>query len=115
MARWKRTSAALSDAVDFRGGPVPDGPVAPDPPFSIDMMVFFQSRSRGSYIPLALAGPLWQFAAGHIRGGPGWSNDNFAHSARGPHSSGVEHSLGKGEVESSNLSVGTINLLEKII
>ena len=27
----------------------------------------------------------------------------------GPHSSGVEHSLGKGEVESSNLSVGTIN------
>ncbi len=25
----------------------------------------------------------------------------------GPHSSGVEHSLGKGEVESSNLSVGT--------
>ena len=25
-----------------------------------------------------------------------------------PHSSGVEHSLGKGEVESSNLSVGTI-------
>ena len=27
---------------------------------------------------------------------------------QGPHSSGVEHSLGKGEVESSNLSVGTI-------
>ena len=43
MARWKRTSAALSDAADYRGGPVPDGPVAPDPPFSIDRMIFFQS------------------------------------------------------------------------
>ncbi len=32
----------------------------------------------------------------------------------GPHSSGVEHSLGKGEVESSNLSVGTILFFRKI-
>ena len=43
MARWKRVSAALSDAVDFRGEPVPAGPVAPDPLSSTDMMIFFQS------------------------------------------------------------------------
>ena len=43
MARWKLTSAALFGDADFRGGPVPDGPVAPDPPFSTDMMIFFQS------------------------------------------------------------------------
>ena len=43
MARWKLTSAALSDDADFRGGPVLDGPVVPDPPFSTDMMIFFQS------------------------------------------------------------------------
>ena len=33
---------------------------------------------------------------------------HVAPALRSPHSSGVEHSLGKGEAESSNLSVGTI-------
>jgi hypothetical protein len=32
---------------------------------------------------------------------------HVAPALRSPHSSGVEHSLGKGEAESSNLSVGT--------
>ena len=43
MARWKPASAAISGAADFRGGPVPDGPAALDPPFSTDMLIFFHS------------------------------------------------------------------------
>ena len=65
-------------------------------------------------MPLALAMPLWQFAGRRTCRKPK-KPDHFLRTARGPHSSGVEHSLGKGEVESSNLSVGTIKRFKTIL
>ena len=115
IARCKPASAVFSGAADFPGEPVPDGLVAPDLLSSTEAVIYFQSCSRKFHIPLAPARPLWQFAARRTCSGP-QRPDQFLRGRRamGPHSSGVEHSLGKGEVESSNLSVGTISTFKII-
>ena len=98
----------LFAGADCPAKPAPNAPCAGPMGFFRAALIFFPSLCNRSHMALALARPLWQFAGPLQQRQAICSKPPYLDGGTGPHSSGVEHSLGKGEVESSNLSVGTI-------